>query len=234
MMSGYWEKETSVKLHEYAIENEYFTTLPTSKQAQLKESYAVLSKKVPGRSAYALMEDTFHLAVWGIPPFVKAWLLFSVMICLMLLFSIDGATSGAWILPVIVAVHAYFNLTTAPPPYTSADLQLFPEEEVIWERYVTEKPSDDINEQRRQLLQGWRDYLIREWLKELPATDEEQMIAQSEQGEFAFNIARIELRENTPLPSAEQKLSEKKAPLLLFSYVMWNILFAVIIDRKQN
>ncbi len=162
------------------------------------------------------------------PSFALAWIFFSLVISLLLLFHIEGAKAAVWILPLLVVGYGYFlyaSPQTAPPG-------LFPSEQYVRETYLLEEENTS---QREQLLQGWHHYVIHEWAHQTPSADPALYDQQLDEGLFAFNIARLQwiwagkgdevvVAGFTTPPSAFRVLT----------YLLWNLIFAWMINRREK
>lgn len=209
-----------------------FHALPESTQEEMKEEYErIRTLKQPG--LWQGIAEALELYAWGIPPFVQAWVLFSVAICFLVLYQIEGATAAAWLLPVIVGVYAYQNQTQAPPPTPSPDQALFPSEQLLEEKYLGGPIEGSMDEQREQILLGWRRYLVDEWTDQEPAEDPEALVSQAEEGDYRFVLKRLELRAAERPEPLSYKLNQRRPLPLVILYCMWNLLFAAYLSRPD-
>lgn len=203
---------------------DFFQELPASEQKLLLEGYAKLGKE---KSAHS--ESIGHVFFKTTPPFALAWLFFSIVISLFLLFRIEGGALAAWLLPLLVLGYAFF----LRPPDRPQD-SLFPTESYVLTQYVSAHESQSLGK-REALLLGWHRYLIAEWAKESVSLEESLHKAQVEKGLFLFNAARLKwvlagkgdevvMAGFTAYPSF----------LRLACYFMWNLFFAWFINRKEK
>lgn len=180
-----------------------------------------------GEAAKALLID--------LPAFTQAWLFFSFLVCLFLLLRIDGAAKAAWVLPLIALAYAFDNRTNGIPPISTPDLDLFPSEQYIVERYRSEPLSGDHAQQRQQLQDAWERYLVVEWNHEPLNSDQASSTLSVEKAEHAFNTARLKRyldAEETPQMRSLQH--SQKSLLLLVVYFAWNLFFAFYVNRKET
>ncbi len=207
---------------------ERFASLPLSDKQLIAEDYKNLQKHTQ-RSAWIKIADGFRLLLVGIPPFELAWLLFSALISILILLKVEGAKQAAWLLPLIAFAYAIDNrmtgLTTQPNP----DFILFPSEEIIVKDYLRQPLHGNPDEQQVQLKKGWEHYLIANWLAQKnPDLSFEQ---QAEEAEFAFTIARLHHLHGQARSAWLNNFREKASPALLAFYVLWNLLFAWMMNR---
>ena len=138
-----------------------------------------------------------------IPMLEISWICLGIALPILLLLRKRRFVLYIWLLPFIAVGFSYNNQTKGLDPLKHSDLKLFPREDFLFinnERTMTE------------IQEAWDNYLINHWAK-----DEKT----AEEGEFYFNLARI--KESSPLSAP---FWEKKSPLLLLSYIMWNLFFA--------
>lgn len=156
------------------------------------------------------------------PPFALAWLFFSVVVCLLLLFHIEGAVIASWLLPLLVVGYAYFLYANPPPPTEG----LFPSEAYVRAHYL---------EEGEELLTGWHRYLVTEWAKTSPSSDPAQFEQQLDQGLFAFNYARLKwIREGKGDEVIRAGFATPPSLLRVMCYFIWNVVFAWVITRESR
>lgn len=192
----------------------YFSLLPIEDQKLITKNQQYLLDRL-ARPTLKKWADAVHILLFEIPVFERAWLFFSIVLCLLLLFRVEGAWRAVWILPLIVVAYGY------DASQRSVEKSLFPSEEYIRYHYLEEPLSSTLSIQREQLLNAWRRYLVVEWAHEMPANQPEVFLSQTKKGQFFFTVARI-LRENfsdlTPHASTF-------SPLIVL-YFFWNVSFA--------
>lgn len=211
-------------LYEMVMEREaLFQNLSLQEQELIREGY----RKVSEKAGPSLTEKLGRLFFIETPAFALAWIFFSIVLCLLLLFNIEGAKAAVWILPFLVIGYGYF-LYTAPQ---SARLGLFPSEQYVRETYLDGVGGND----RERLLRGWHLYLINEWAREIPSADTTLFEQQVDKGLFAFNIARLQwIRDGK---GDEVVLAGFTSPPSIFrvlSYFLWNLVFAWMINRREK
>lgn len=250
----YWEKETHLELYEYAMGNfdiphemhdeerveaeglkqrnqARFLALSPEMREEIQEGHAHVKYK-PSPPFKQRFEEVVQLLAYHVPPFVRAWIFFSLATCLMLLLHIEGALQAAWILPVVIAAYSYVNFYFGMEPIPQVDADLFPSEKVIVEKYLKEPLSSKISAQRDQLMRGWHLYLVQVWAEAAPSSDPQQFQKQVEEGEYRFNLKRITLRNQSKHADASHRLNEKESPILLALYMIWNLFFALFVNRR--
>lgn len=159
-------------------------------------------------------------------PFVIAWIFFAILVSLLLLFQIEGAIASSWLLPALVLAYGYF-LYTAPPKTGSG---LFPSEDYVRKHYLTEPGKG-----RGHLIKGWHRYLIVEWAKENPSTNEAIFKEQLDKALFAFNVERLKwIQEGKGDDVVVTGFASPPSFLRLLAYFLWNLLFAWSITKKSS
>jgi hypothetical protein len=210
--------------------SERFTALPEAQKQLVLKKYDALKKELQlpfmvklRRAAELLL---FHTPSWEL-----AWLLFSIIIPILLLKRMDGAVPACWLLVAITIGYGIDNRLNAVTP-SNAELQLFPTEELLQRQYYAEPVSSDISKQQKQLLFAWQLYLVDKWADEKASEDPQLLKLQIENGEFVFNIARIEKME--PLNRVLSKDAEPQRLSLgtLGLYIFWNLFFALTASRS--
>ena len=154
-------QKSEIALYEVVMERgAFFQELPPEERLALMGGFeAAQNKERP-----SLLHEMGQLFFVDTPAFALAWLFFSLAICIMLLFRIEGALLSTWLLPLIVLGYAYF-LYSSPP---KARESLFPSEEYVLSHYVDSSEFESMN-RRDSLLLGWHRYLIHEWTHETPS-----------------------------------------------------------------
>ncbi|MCE5318362.1 MAG: hypothetical protein LLG04_13510 [Parachlamydia sp.] len=204
--------------------SERFSALPKREQTQILKEYAQLQSELDTTFLTKIKKTATGL--WDLPLFEKAWILFAILIPILLLKRVEGASQIIWILPLLSLAYALDNRFQGQPSEKTAEERLFPSEDLILKKYVGEPLKPSIIEQQQQLQQGWQTYLVREWAKEEPSQDTQQFLQQAEVGDFAFNLARIKALKVTPSQRPKQE------PLsLLALYLFWNISFCLIVTK---
>lgn len=220
-------KKSEIALYQMVMERRsLFEQLPTEDQEALLRGYGHAQQK----NSPSWMQEIGAIFFLQTPPFALAWLFFSLLICFLLLFHIEGATFSVWLLPLIALGYAYFHYDA--PKKTGESL--FPTEEYVLTTYV-KSAENTTRGQRESLLLGWHRYLVKEWAHELPSDASEVFQKQLDKGLFAFNVARLKWMLQGK--GDEVILAGFAAPpsLLRFGcYFFWNLGFAWIIHRKEK
>lgn len=212
--------------------SERFSQLPEEQREKILTNYIALEDQTRV-SFWDKLEKMFLLLFFDTPPLVQAWLLFSIVIPVLVLLRIDGAVPAVWILPLITLAYGIDNRLNGKSPGEDVESRLFPSEETIVKEYLKEPLSSSILEQKNQLTKGWHVYLVKEWAHEAPSNNPDEFNLQVENGEFAFNIGRLNAvidKEGEETGKAQAPRKESWGTLAL--YLIWNILFAVIITKK--
>lgn len=209
-----------------------FLLLPIDVQEKIQTQYKDLN--APTKTTF--LEKTkraFNILIFEIPPFSQAWIFFSIILSILLLLRIEGAQAASYLLPFIVLIYGMNNFLFAPLPPKSPDHSLFPSEKMIVENYLDEPFSHQILEQKEQLTKGWKRYLVQNWTKQEPSKDKALFEQQVEEGEFFFQMARLDKLSGQPLIDTKTMLRTKEAPFVLMLYLGWNLFFALFVNRKN-
>ncbi len=126
--------------------------------------------------------------------------------------------------------YVFSNLFYGLSPKASSDATLFPSERVLLADYLHEPLSGNLSSQQQQLIKGWQLYLIKEYTHATPSNDLIQYQEQVEEGEFAFNLRRVEQMDPESLLDRTTLLHQKLPPLVLFLYAFWNIFLAYTVN----
>lgn len=207
---------------------ERFESLSANEQMQIIEEYRVLQNHAQG-SFFEKVGRSISILLTELPAFKLAWIIFSIAISIMLLMRIEGAQYAVWLLPIIVLAFAYDNYSNGISQKMTAEEKLFPREEEIVSDYLKKPLSKNINEQQKQLEEGWKLYLVEKWNKQNPSDDAHIFQSQVEEGEFKFNLARVKSLEKK---DSSAIFRHKEHPLTLIIYFLWNLFFATIIWFK--
>lgn len=175
-----------------------FKKLPEPVKFSIENLFAS-KKEALNAPFFAKISAVFQL-IKEIPLLEIIWICLSVALPILLLLKKRTAVLYVWLLPLITIAYCYNNqLKGKAPP----ELKLFPREDTLL-----------LNNERteHEIRLAWENYLATTWGKETNT---------AEDGEFHFNLARINESSSLGAP-----FWEKKSPLLLFSYIVWNLLFA--------
>lgn len=205
-----------------------FEQLPEAQQKRINASYQALQER-EGKGFWTKSLEAVEDLLFRLPSFTQAWLFFSLCVCLMLLLHVEGTRLAAWVLPLVALAYGVNNYLTGGNRGHAFDADLFPSEHYIVENYLPEPLGPSIGEQHQQLVEAWHRYLVTEWLAELPEGFHDQI----ERGEHAFNVGRLERYIGASADTSGNTFFSKKPVGLLLAYVAWNLLFAVIVNRKD-
>jgi len=227
-MGQHYALKSRLLVFDSVIQSNLFTTLPVEEQDLLLQQRDSIKLKMSNPFTSKIFSSINRLATTA--PFKQAWIAFSIVIALLILLKVEGAALAAWILPLLALAYALDNYREGVKPLLSQEEKLFPSEIMLIDKYLGQKLSGSILNQRDELLYGWHLYLIDEWAKEMPATDPFLFKEQAARGEFAFNLKRASLISQIPI---RNKQREKESPLLLSLYITWNIFFAWFVNRSK-
>ena len=164
-----------------------FALLQDEKRSQIIDYYHHLQTE-HRISVWEKLKEATHILGIELPFFEKAWIIFSIVIPVLLLLNVEGASQSIWILPLIVTLFVIDNQWNGVEPFLSEESKLFPSEEILVTEYLKEPLKTNILEQRDQLMHGWQLYLIREWAGEETSKNPEVFNIQLQKAEFAFNF----------------------------------------------
>lgn len=210
---------------------ELFQQLPEAERVEITSQYEKIRTRGE-KSFLTKLGKSIHIFLFELPIFELAWIILSIVIPILLLLKIEGAALSACLLPVIALCYAATNFHYGHPIQQSTDTSLFPSEELIVRDYLKDPLPRDIIEQHKQLLRGWKIYLIQDWAGQQPSAQETIFNNQAEEGEFYFNVARLHALAKAP--HQERNWKEKESPLVLFLYVIWNVVFALAAQKKAS
>lgn len=205
-----------------------FSQLPQEKQNEILTKY----KQLVTESEQSFLNKialSFKILMFKIPLFERAWLFFSIIICILLLLNNENASKASWILPLIVICYLVHNQMYGEPESLPPDHALFPSEETIVKQYLKAPLSGGIFEQKEQLMKGWNLYLVENWTRITFHPDPLIFETQVEEGEYAFHLARLD---SYGKKSNEASFHEKKSLFLLLLYLFWNIFFAYKVNKQ--
>lgn len=209
----YESKRTHLLLH-YLKENPEFDEL------KAEEKNFILNFKNEDLPFTTKLKASLQVLFVEMPLAKRAWIALSFAICILLLLRYEGASKAAWLIPLVVLVFAIYNIVDGTAKTGFPDENLFPTEQQVIS-FLDKPLSQNIEEQRTELLNGWNKYLIKHWLKEAP--EPELFEIQVKKAEYQFHLERLKLLEK---PSG-YSLNEKEPLFLLFCYLVWNLLFTL-------
>lgn len=209
-----------------------FAALPQEQQQGILDSYDRLQKRSE-KGFWVRSGEAMSALLIYLPPFTQAWIFFSLVICIMLLLRIEGAVMAAWLLPLIALAYGVDNRLSGDQRGHAYDGDLFPSEQYLVDRYLGKPLNGSMEEQHQQLTLGWRRYLAAEWAHEQPSEDPDTLIAQAEEGEYAFDVARLQRHIAADHEAQVSQVHVQKPIPLLIAYMLWNLFFAYSINRKE-
>lgn len=201
-----------------------FQALPKKTRETLNESMQRIQKQLQ-RSFWDKTASVFSLFTYKISPYELAWIFFSIVISILLLKRVDGASQAVWLLPLLTACYAVDSRWFGHSSQHSAETMLFPSEQELVTHYIKDPLSENVFEQQEQMMQGWKRYLIIKWADQVPSENPSIFDQQAEDGEFNFTLARLELRAKQGNFLTLTTNPPPSLPLLLL-YFFWNSYFA--------
>lgn len=214
-----------------ARNQERFEQLPP-KQAKTIIRGLESTQKQLQRSFFNKIKQAIHILFFEIPFYEQVWLLLSFILPILLLKRTEGVVQVIWVLPLLAALYAVDNRMHGQPPLRAPDTHLFPTEHILIKDHLKEPLSENIFEQQIQLQKAWKLYLIKEWNKSLPSPELEIADQQAENGEFAFNLARLNLIAKEEIRTKPTIGIQEPLPLLAL-YFFWNVFFACVVWRNR-
>lgn len=211
-----------------------FAKLTHQQQHDIAQHYQQTRDKA-GMSFLEKTKKALQLLAFDIPAFERAWLLFAIVISILILLNRQGAAKAAWLLPVLALCYAIDNQLYEKNFAVSAEVKLFPSEELIVNHYLREPLGKSIAEQQQQLMRGWKNYLVEKWADEVPSKEPEKYAHQVEEGEYAFNVARAEAVMQEDRSIGLTKSATRKEPIFYLAlYLVWNIIFALAVNTQKR
>ncbi|MBA3722709.1 MAG: hypothetical protein H0W88_09960 [Parachlamydiaceae bacterium] len=246
-MGEYFSLKSDMLLYEYVTGNSTLLKSPEQKDklARNANRFALLPEHQLGhinrnyqklydystRPFLSKITDGLRALVSYVPSFEQAWIIFSVLIAVFLLLKIEGAARAAWLLPIIVLAYGIDNRLNGNDNKITPDVAMIPTEDVIVKDFLKEPLNSGLEEQHTQLKKGWEKYLATTWNSEnkLENKSWDQLV---EEGEFNFNLARLEKRPLNIPTNWIQLFNEKKSYFILIIFFLWNLYFAWMVNRS--
>jgi hypothetical protein len=230
--NGSMDGESAMHYQERLQRNvQRFSELPKWQQSWLQQKYATLQSQTE-TPFLEKFTRALYILIFELPGLERMWIALALVVPLMLLMRMEGAAQAAWLLPIIVLCYALDNRMNGQPYQIPPDTKLFPTEKIILENYLKEPLAASISEQQKQLLRGWKMYLITEWEKEIPSQELAVFELQAEAGEYKFNVARLGLLSQNDL-KLEAPFHQQEPYVWLLLYFIWNLFFAWFVNRSK-
>ena len=209
-----------------------FQRLPVQQQEFLKQKYQQLNDYA-NRPILKKFQDGIQHLIRDIPPFELAWIFFSIAISILLLLKKEGARHAVWLIPAIALAYGVDNQLTGKEREFSPDFNLFPSEQKIIQHHLKEPLAKGTFQQKKQLEEGWKNYLLENWLSGHPPL--EKAFAH-EDAEFNFTLARLQALAPQPITEWVNRFHEKSSLPPLILYFVWNLIFGWVASRliKKN
>lgn len=208
-----FENKSDKLLFSQVMESSRYGDLPLETRSRINKGHEELMERGQVTFIEKLMKS-FDFRRMNV--YEAGWVLLSIVLPILLLKKVEGATQAVWLLPLITLAYMV-NVANYEKDSIGLEARLFPTEQKIRQEYLDEPFSDDMMEQRRQLIKGWKSYLATEWSRE----------GDAEAGEFAFNVARVEKRIEDRRRSRGKV--EVASMLSLVVYLGWNFVFALTV-----
>lgn len=196
-----------------------FASLSEAESGIILDSYEQFTARNEP-TAFEKFKGAFHTLL-SLSPYLQGWLLLSFAACLFLLLRIEGGAPATWLLFFLACAFTIQNQYQGIAPPKDPDAHLFPSEQILLTEYLHEEPASSISDQYDQLKRGWEQYLITAWGN-----------GDAEEGEFLFNLNRLKLWIEAPA-ELHRNASFKHSLWLLIPFCLWNLFFALFVNRKQ-
>ncbi len=219
----HFEVKEKKLMYEKVIKDEKrFGKLTQMQQKRFLDEYDRLQKT---ETFTQKLQQGIEIFFKRISKFELIWILLAIVLPIALLKKREGAVQASWLLPITAFAFAFDNGYHGSDPNLLPENKLFPTEKVIMNNFLnSEESAKSILDQRKQLLRGWERYLIKEWAHEIPSLEPAIYARQVSDGDFAFSVERLNKLERG---SREYNIfREKRNPLVLWLYVLWNLFFA--------
>ena len=205
----------------------WFEELPIYEKMGLAKAYQALDQYL-GRSVMVKIMDGLHFLFKDISILLMGWLAFSVVIPILVLKKVEGAKQTVWILPILAIAYSANNIYYGTDPTIPMDHQLFPTENALIEKgLMSEISTLSVLDQKKQLEEAWKTYLIKTW-------NPDSKLPLYEYAQFQFTIERLKLLQREPYFTWLRTNHQKDHPFWLFLYIIWNFIFAWIIFPLTN
>lgn len=216
-MGDLYRVKSKLLIFQHVQSHPLYPSLAQEQQQQIQDEQVVWQAHL-STPFFTKLGQSFAAVAFGIPPLELIWIGFSVIISVLLLKKVEGASEALWLLPLLAGAYAVENQLRPSPPLT-AEERLFPSEALLVDTYLKEPFSRNIFDQQAQLKKGWEAYLVQEWTDHRGTPDE---------GFFYFNLARLKvLEKRVQLPP-----QERESLLALALYLFWNFSYAYYVGNK--
>lgn len=205
-----------------------FQELPPATQEVLKKNYARWQNKLQD-SFLTKLRRSFEGLFFEMSLFEKIWLALALVLPILILLKVEGAIQAAWLLPIIAFAYAVDNRQNGTTTGLSAELQLFPTEIFLMEKYSAGEIDPSPFKQKEMLEASWQAYLIHEWAHATPSEETAAFNGQVEEGEYAFTTARA-----LAIKEAKTPKFKRESNALFILYLLWNIAFAYTVTKYQR
>lgn len=209
-----------------------FEALSAIKKAQLIRHYQEL-QQLSQRTFVEKLQRSIHILIFEIPFYEQLWLILSLVLPILLLKRVEGASQAIWLLPLLTSIYAIDNYRYGREAMLPVEARLFPSEHVLVNDYLQQPLSSNLLEQKEQLLAAWKLYLIQKWSPHVSFENHGDIDQLAEEGEFAFNIARVQSLPPLKDIIASKTQDNKESLFVLAIYLFWNFFFAATVFRLK-
>lgn len=219
-------EEIPSEINTLSLNRQFFSALPSEEQQLFLNGYEKVQKKL-SESFWTKAQRSLKALFFDLPAFERAWILFSLILCIMALKQRSGVTQAIWLLPLLALCFTLEQYYTERPKIPLAMEKLVPTEKWLTDTYLMGKPLEgSIEEQKKTLQMIWDRYLVDFWSRAIVGPRDQAL----QRGEYAFSLARLEALEKDI--NNQHKTSE--SPVVLMAYFLWNLLFASVVCSKYS
>lgn len=208
-------KKTDSIQRKLAFNQASFQKLPAYQQVEIEKDARHYQAKLQ-TSWIDKIWSSFDIFLWRLPLIKKSWMIFTLLICLALLYELPGSAACVWLLPFLSLCYLldnHFLASRNEPP----DAYLFPTEERIMKENLS-------------FQEGWENYLISHWSSKSYALREDQLC----DAEFHFNLARLQALREDPSYQTATRFGSREPLSFLILYFAWNLFFAYTVNRRHE
>ncbi|MFA6916262.1 MAG: hypothetical protein WC222_07680 [Parachlamydiales bacterium] len=218
-----YEIKQEKQLYDFVFEEvnmPYFDQLPSRDRLRLESGAAYWKKQLEKSFATKLKASVRHMNYY-MPRLELAWVVLSIIVCIMVLRQSEGYSRAVWLLPFLAVAFAYENISWGTSTVANADAKLYPTESQLVAKYRPEGLSANPLDHPAELTVLWEKYLEKDWGK-----------GDLKRGEFVFTVARIKEREANPSPISK-RTNERQSIFWLLLYIAWNTFLALKVSKYK-
>lgn len=142
------------------------------------------------------------------------WLTLAFLLPLLVMKQVDGGRELFWLFPLLSLLYIWQVAPMKQPE------SLIPEESYLEQRYLSAPISGTVTEQREQLEEAWKNYVIAEWSQRGESKDEKFA-----NGMYHF-VFESTVREWEAPPA-------KPGIFTVAGYLVWNLIAATVLSMRR-